>query len=122
MELSCCKNAGSSDSFDFSLSNLAEELSLDDNRLGRQEALAQHLEEASLGHVDHWDSVLVGSVEGPGLLRDESPKFFEVDGGEVESVPLEGEVPDALFAEVAGVVSIHGGSVVSEATGVTPTS
>ena len=40
----------------------------------------------------------------------------------MESVSLEGEGSDTLFAEIAGVVSVHGGSHVGETTSITSTS
>jgi hypothetical protein len=39
----------------------------------------------------------------------------------VEFVALEGESSDTLLAEISGMVSVHSGSVVSEATSVTAT-
>lgn len=88
IELSCCKNAGTSNSFDLAFSNLAEKLGSHNHWLGWQEAFSQNLEETSLSYVDHWHSVLVGGVESSGLLGNQSPEFVEVNRGEVESVPL----------------------------------
>ena len=98
---------------------------LDDHAVNWQvlEATFSHNFEVScLGDIDDWHSVLIVHIGLSRLLGDEGPDLVEVDAGEVESVFLEGEGPDALLAEVAGVVSIHGGPIVGESTSVTPTS
>ena len=56
--------------------------------------------------------------EGGGL--NQAPEFVEVEDGGVEFIFVEVEEPHADFAEVAGMVSVHGDSHVGEATGVTP--
>ena len=107
---------------DLSLSNLAEKLGLNDNWLRGKESLSQNFEVSCLGDVDDGHSVLIVNIGFSSLLGDEGPYLIEVDAGEVESVLLEGEGPDTLLAEVAWMVSIHSGSIVGEATSVTPTS
>ena len=90
--------------------------------MGGEESLSEDLEESGLGHINDGDSVLIGGVEGSGLFGEEGPDLVEVDGGEEESVSLEGEGSDTLLSEVAGMITIHGGSIIGEATSVTTTS
>ena len=81
--LSCSQNAGTSDSFDLSLSDLAEEFGLDDNGLDGEKSLSEDLEVSCLGDIDDGDSVLVVSIELAGLFGEECPDSVDVDGGEV---------------------------------------
>jgi len=96
----------------FFFGDLTEKLGLDDNRLCGEEALSEDFEVSSLGDVDDWDSVLVLGIEFSGLFGEEGPDSIDIDGGEVESVALEVEDSHALLTEVAGMVSVHGSSVV----------
>ena len=109
---SSSQDASSSNGFDFSFGDLTEKLGLDDDRLCGEEALSEDFEVSSLGDVDDWDSVLVLGIEFSGLFGKEGPDSVDIDGGEVESVALEVEDSHALLTEVAGMVSVHGGSVV----------
>lgn len=119
---SSSQNAGSSNSFNLPLGDLTEKLGLDDDGLAGQESLSEDLEVSSLGDIDDGDSVLVVSIELPGLLSEEGPDLIDIDGGEVQSVALEVEDSDALLTEIAGMVSVHGSPVVLQATSVTATS
>jgi hypothetical protein len=80
--------------------------------LSGKETFSKNFEVSSLGDIDDWNSVLVFGLELSGLFGEERPDSIDIDGGEVESVALEGEHSYALLAEVAGMVSVHGGSVV----------
>ncbi len=119
---SSSQNAGSSNSIDLFLGDLTEKLSLDNDGLAGKESLSEDLEVSSLGDINDGDSVLVAGVELPRLFSEEGPDLIDIDGGEVQSVALEVEDSNALLAEETGMVSVHGGSVVLQATGVTATS
>lgn len=56
-----------------------------------------------------------------GVFSNKSPDLIEVDGGSVKFVLLKVIDSDTLFTEEAGVISVHGSSVVGQATGVTST-
>lgn len=74
----CGQNAGATDGLDLLLSLAAEELGLDNHGLLGEEALAEHLEEAGPGAVNHGDLVALG-VNGARLLADQSPQAVDVD-------------------------------------------
>ena len=119
---SCSQDTCSSNSSDLLLGDFTEKLGLDDNCLGGQESLSENLEVSSLGDINDGNSILIGSMELSGLFSDEGPNLIDVNWGEMLSVSLEVEDSDTLLSEVAGMVSIHGGSIVLETTSVTSTS
>jgi len=69
----CSQNASTTDSLNSSFSGLTEELGLDDNGLVGKSALAQNLEEASLGDVDNGSLILNSGVLLSGFFRNERP-------------------------------------------------
>ena len=87
-----------------------------------EESLSKNFEESCFSNINDGNSVLIGGVEGPGLFGEEGPDLVEVDGGEEESVTLKGEGSDTFLTEVAGMITIHGCSIIGEATSVTTTS
>lgn len=119
---SCSQDTCSSNSSDLLLGDFTEKLGLDDNWLGGEEAFSENLEVSSLGDINDGNSILIGSMELSGLFSDEGPNLIDVNWGEMLSVSLEVEDPDTLLSEVAGMVAIHGGSIVLETTSVTSTS
>lgn len=119
---SSSQNTGSSNSFNLLLGDLTEKLGLDNDGLDGEESLSEDLEVSSLGDINDGDSVLAFSIELSGLLSEEGPDPIDIDGGEVESVALEVKDSDTLLTEKAGMVSVHGGPVVRQATSVTATS
>merc|ERR1719335_564179 len=73
------EHAHATDGVDLLLSFLGEEAGLDDARDLRHGALAQHLELARLGAVDHRHLVaLVLRVELVGVLREQRPELLDV--------------------------------------------
>ena len=72
-------DADTTGSLDLVLGGAREESGLDDDGLVGESTLAEDLEEASLGDIDHWGS---GGVLGGGnslLFGDERPELVQVD-------------------------------------------
>lgn len=116
------EHAGASDTPDLLLSAAAEELGLHDDWLGRELALAEHLEVSGLGDVDDGNLAALGlGCAGALLLRDKSPQEVQVDGGAELLVLGVVEVPHTHLSEVTRMVLVEEDSVVVLATSVTTT-
>jgi len=121
----CNGDTGTTHSLDLLLSRLAEELGLDDHWLVWQVALAEYLEETSLGDIDHGDLALsldfLLLVLGAGLGRHQRPQPVEVDHrAEVLILGLV-EVPHADLTEIPRVVFVEVDAMVVLTTSVTAT-
>ncbi|KAK2989739.1 hypothetical protein RJ640_030232 [Escallonia rubra] len=117
--LSCEQNSATG-LLDLLLGSLRNQLGLNNDGLGRvHNPLAQHLEVAQLGHVQHGCGAAAGCLL-PDLLRDHGPEAFDVDDGAVELVAEAVEVAHADLAEVARMVLVEEDAVVVHTTGVSP--
>ena len=117
----CGEQDGASSSLDLLLGDLGDELGLDDDGLGRQHPLAEHLEVAELRHVQERGLVATGRL-GDLVGGHHRPEPLDVDRGAVELVAELVEVAHADLAEVARVVLVEEDAVVVHASGVTATS
>ena len=110
---------------DLLLRSLGEELSLHNDSLLRQTALAENLEEARLGDIDHWHDTLGGNLGLGELLAgagwDQSPEAIEVHSRAMVRVLGLVEVTHTDFTEEARVVFVEIDTVVMLATRVTAT-
>ena len=107
---------------DLRLGALREELSAHDDGGVGEDALAEHLENAVLGDVDHQGCLDVGlAVLGLGLGVNQGPDLVKVDGRAVELVVLLVEITHTDLTEVTRVVFIKPDAVVVLTTGVTAT-
>jgi len=104
---------------DLLLGGLGEELCAHNNGDGRQAALAEHLEEASLVAVNDWGlaGLRGGALED--VLGHQSPQLVHVHGGAVVPVVQLVPVTHANLAKVARVVLVKVNAVVVLATSVT---
>ena len=115
------EDTGTTDSTDLLLRTLREELGADNNGLLREVALAEHLEEAGVGDVDHRDGAALLPVLAD-VLGDQRPQTVQVHRRHVVAVVQEVELAHAVLAKVAGVVAVKQRAVVVLATSVTATS
>ena len=115
------EDTGTTDSTDLLLRTLREELGADNNGLLREVALAEHLEEAGVGDVDHRDGAALLPVLAD-VLGDQRPQTVQVHRRHVVAVVEEVELAHAVLAKVAGVVAVKQRAVVVLATSVTATS
>lgn len=117
----CSENTGTTDSTDLLLRALREELGADNDGLLREVALAEHLEEAGVGDVDHRDGAALLPVLAD-VLGDQRPQTVQVHRRHVVALVQEVELAHAVLAKVPGVVAVKQRAVVVLATSVTATS
>ena len=115
------EDTGTTDRTDLLLRTLREELGADDDGLLRETALAEDLEEAGVGDVDHRDGAALLPVLAD-VLGDERPQTVQVDRRHVVALVQEVELAHAVLAKVPGVVAVKQRAVVVLATRVTAAS
>ena len=114
----CGEHDGAAGGLDLLLRDLGDELGLDDDGLGRQHPLAEHLEVAELRHV-HQRGLVGAARRLRGLVGGHHrPEPLDVDRRAGEPVAELVEVAHAHLAEVARVVLVEEDAVVVHATGV----
>ena len=116
------KDASSASLLDLFLSSVREIFRLHNDRLLRQNSLAQYLVIAGTQHIDHRCFVLHLGVLFASLLRDKRPKFVEIDGRAVVVILSQVKVSHTNLAKVARMVLVKIDSMVVLPTGVTATS
>ena len=118
---SCRQHARPACILDLLLSQLGKEASLDNDRLGWQLTLAQHLVDAMLCDID--DGCLLALVRCllTRFLANERPQLVEVDDGAMVLVLVQVEVPHANLAKVARVVLVEQNAMMMLATSITTT-
>jgi hypothetical protein len=112
------ENADATGGLDLLLGLLAEEASLDDDRLVGEFALGEHLVDAVRGAVDHW-SLALADKRLSDFLADERPEAVNVDGGAEVLVLLEVEVSHTDLTEVTRMKLVKVDAVMMLTTGET---
>lgn len=115
------EDTGTTDRTDLLLRTLREELGADNDGLLRETALAEDLEEAGVGDVDHRDGAALLPVLAD-VLGDQRPQTVQVDRRHVVALVQEVELAHAVLAKVPGVVAVKQRAVVVLATSVTTAS
>jgi hypothetical protein len=118
----CSQQARAAGRLDLLFSLLAEELGLDRDGLLGELALAQHLKETELCHVEKGDSAVSLLRVFLALLKaNHAPQLIDVDRRFVVGVLLVVEVPHTDLSEITRMVLIESNPVHMLATSVTTT-
>ena len=116
----CNKLTCAANSLDPSFSGFAELSSFDENWESWEFALAENLEEASFGHVDHSCFSVVDSLGSlPSVFRNDVPKGVEIHSWVMESISLHMQMSHTLLANVPRMVHEDVDSVMVLSTSVT---